>query len=110
MSFLAPARFLGCVFLCGATAFVACGGKTADPDLDSGSGTPPTPSTTPTEAGPPPIVDAGGRTCPSECTVGHQCCKGSCGGLPVPMPSSCCSCLPGEVDSLTCGNTGKCGG
>jgi hypothetical protein len=105
-----PARVLGCLLLGGATVFAACGGKTAGPDVDSG-GTPPTPppTTTATEAGPPEVIDAGGRICPSSCTTPHKCCNGGCGGLPVAMPNACCSCLPNEVSSLSCANN-TCGG
>jgi len=47
------------------------------------------------------------RSCPANCTVGHQCCAGSCSGAAAVMPSGCCSCLPGEVSSAACG--GRCG-
>jgi len=109
---LASIRVLGLFFVAGATVFAACGGKTVG-DLDSGPPpsppTTPTATTTPAEAGPPPVIDAGGRTCPSTCTTPHQCCENGCGGVPVAMPNACCTCLPGEADSLTCSN-GKCGG
>ena len=49
------------------------------------------------------------RSCPFDCTVGHQCCAGSCSGPAVPMPNDCCQCLPGEVNSMTCGNHDQCG-
>ena len=49
-------------------------------------------------------IEAGPRSCPFECYVGHECCAGSCSAPPVPMESDCCSCLPGEVDSRTCGH------
>jgi hypothetical protein len=90
-----------------AVVFAACGGKTVD--LDGGPTTPADTSDAAPETSPPTTFDAGGRICPSNCTVGHQCCKGGCGGIPAAMPSSCCSCLPGEVDSMQCTN-GKCGG
>lgn len=48
------------------------------------------------------------RICALGCTVGHECCAGSCDGPAVPMPSDCCSCLPGEISSAECG--GECGG
>ena len=86
----------------------ACGGKTTD--LDAGPNEPgpdAAPDVAPDNA-PPTTIDAGGRICPPECAVGHQCCKGSCGGIPAAMPSDCCSCLPGEIDSNQCSN-GKCG-
>jgi len=49
------------------------------------------------------------RSCPFDCTIGHQCCAGSCSGPAVPMPNDCCQCLPGEVNSMTCGNHDQCG-
>ncbi len=48
------------------------------------------------------------RSCPPNCTVGHQCCAGSCAGSAVAMPNDCCSCLTGEVSSAPCG--GHCAG
>jgi hypothetical protein len=103
-----PSRVIG-VLAVGAVIFAACGGKTdvptGDPSSSEGGVDAPA-ETTPDVAQP--DVDTGGRTCPPNCTVGHQCCKGTCGGLPVAMPSSCCSCLQGEVDSITCSG-GKCG-
>ena len=49
------------------------------------------------------------RVCPPECYVGHECCLGSCSGPAVAMPSDCCSCLPGEVNTMyDC--DGLCGG
>ena len=92
-----------------AAVFAACGGKTDVPTGDpseneSGADT----GKDVVQPDVAPDVDTGGRICPPNCTVGHQCCKGTCGGLPVAMPSSCCSCLQGEVDSMTCSG-GKCG-
>jgi hypothetical protein len=107
MHLMLPSRALSCVVVA-ALVYVACGGKTADLDASA----PPeggAPETSTPEASPPVQIDAGGRTCPPECLVGHQCCIGGCGGLPANMPSSCCSCLPGETDSMQCTN-GKCGG
>ena len=108
MRFMLPSRLMA-VLGAGAVVFAACGGKTdvptGDPNANEGG------VDSPAEATPDvgqPDVDTGGRVCPPNCTVGHQCCKGGCGGLPVPMFNSCCSCLAGEVDSLTCTN-GKCG-
>ena len=49
------------------------------------------------------------RSCPFYCTIGHQCCAGSCRGPAVPMPNDCCTCLPGEVNSMKCGNNDQCG-
>ena len=49
------------------------------------------------------------RSCLVECTFGHQCCAGSCSGPAVPMSSDCCTCLPGEVNSETCGSEDQCG-
>lgn len=45
---------------------------------------------------------AGDRSCLPECLVGHQCCKGGCDGAAVPLTSSCCECLTGEVSSAEC--------
>jgi len=95
-----------------AAIFAACGGKTDVPQgpadneagADTGNGGQ---DVSQPDVGQP-DVDTGGRICPPNCTVGHQCCKVSCGGLPAAMPSSCCSCLAGEVDSMQCPN-GKCG-
>lgn len=50
---------------------------------------------------------SGERHCPPECYVGHECCAESCAGPAVPMPSDCCTCLPGEVSSVECAG-GKC--
>jgi hypothetical protein len=109
MTGMTSLRVLSCLFACGAAVYAACGGKTIG-DLDSGTPqNPPTPSTTATEAGPPPFIDGGDRTCPSTCPTPHQCCENGCGGLPAAMPNACCSCLPGETSSLLCTN-GKCGG
>jgi len=84
------------VALLGFTATTGCGARTPLElsDEDSSSEVEP---------------DAGGgeRSCPPNCTVGHACCFGSCGGPAAEMPSDCCSCLPGEVDSRECG--GGCG-
>lgn len=49
------------------------------------------------------------RLCPSNCTVGHQCCAGTCFGPAVPMFNDCCLCLPGEVSTFDCG-VAMCGG
>lgn len=49
-----------------------------------------------------------GRSCLPNCTVGHECCVGSCSGPAASMPSDCCACLPGEVNSTTCSG-GRCG-
>ena len=103
---LASLRVLGCLLLSGTSVFAACGGKTIDA-LEAGS-PPATPTSSATEAGPP-DVDTGGRVCPATCATPHQCCENGCGGIPVALPSACCSCLPGEADSLTCPNH-KCGG
>ena len=48
------------------------------------------------------------RSCPPNCTVGHECCFATCSGPAVEMPSDCCTCLPGEISSFDCG--GQCGG
>jgi hypothetical protein len=59
-----------------------------------------------------PTGGAGGtaaRVCPPECAIGHECCLGGCSGPAVPMPSDCCSCLQGEVNTMyDC--DGQCGG
>jgi hypothetical protein len=47
--------------------------------------------------------DGGERHCPPNCTVGHECCVGGCGGPPADMLSDCCACLPGEISSFDCG-------
>lgn len=77
---------------------VGCGTRSSIPepqiDIDVDAGT---------------SADGGGeRSCPPNCTVGHECCAGSCDGAAVEMPSDCCTCLPGEVSSFMCG--GACGG
>jgi hypothetical protein len=107
MRFMLPSRVV-CVLSVAAVVFAACGGKTDDPTSDPSQNE--AGADAPAEATPDVgvDVDTGGRICPPNCTVGHQCCKGGCGGLPAPMPSDCCSCLSTEVDSMTCG--GKCGG
>ena len=48
------------------------------------------------------------RICPSNCTIGHQCCIGGCDGPPAVMENDCCHCVNGEVNSNQCGGT--CGG
>ncbi len=106
MDLMLPSRAISFVAVAG-LLYAACGGKTVDFDGGTPEAGSPETSTTP-EASPPTTFDAGGRTCPSECLVGHQCCIGGCGGLPANMPNSCCSCLPGETDSMQCTN-GKCG-
>lgn len=76
----------------------ACGARSAlvEPTIDAGitmdSGTP-----------------GGERSCLPTCTVGHECCAGDCDGPAVPMPSDCCACLPGEIDSSQCPDA-VCGG
>jgi hypothetical protein len=57
---------------------------------------------------PPPEDVAGDRSCLPECFVGHLCCKGDCDGPTVPLTSSCCECLSGEVSSADCPSA-KCG-
>jgi hypothetical protein len=107
-----PSRVLG-VLGVAAIVFAACGGKTdvptgEPPDKEGGADSNNGPEAAADVVQAQADVDTGGRICPPNCTVGHQCCKASCGGLPSAMPSSCCSCLAGEVDSLQCPN-GKCG-
>jgi hypothetical protein len=48
------------------------------------------------------------RACLPNCTVGHECCAGSCSGPAVKTPNDCCACLSGEVNSMTCAG-GRCG-
>lgn len=72
-------------------ASAACGARSdlPAPAIDAGATTP---------------ADAGTRTCPPGCNVGHECCAGGCDGPAVPMPSDCCTCLIGEVSSTVCGH------
>jgi hypothetical protein len=42
------------------------------------------------------------RSCLPNCTFGHQCCIGGCGGPPAVTENDCCTCLPGEVSSQEC--------
>ena len=49
------------------------------------------------------------RNCFLDCYVGHSCCAGGCSGPAAPMPNDCCACLPGEVNSMSCGNGDHCG-
>jgi hypothetical protein len=44
--------------------------------------------------------DQGSRMCTPECLREVTCCRGDCAG-PV-VYRGCCSCLPGEVDMLSC--------
>ncbi|MEP7119582.1 MAG: hypothetical protein ABJE95_01685 [Byssovorax sp.] len=76
-----------------------CGARSSVPEPASDAGA----STASTSTG----SDAQ-RSCPPECTVGHECCLGSCDGPAVQIPSDCCSCLDGEISSFDCG--GHCGG
>jgi hypothetical protein len=105
MDVMLPSR-LACCAVVVALVFAACGGKTID-NLEGGPPNNPA-GDTGTETGTPTVIDAGGRICPSNCTVGHQCCEGTCSGIPASMYNSCCNCLPGEVDSIQCPK-GKCG-
>jgi hypothetical protein len=74
---------VACTSACGARSTIGA------PELDAGSA--------PSDA-------ASERVCPPECYAGHECCAGSCDGPAVPMPSDCCTCLPGEVSSWACGH------
>ncbi len=105
----ASLRVLGGFVVSVSFVFVACGGKTVE-DIDAGDASP-TPTTTGSSGGDsgPTTIDAGGRICPPNCTIGHACCINGCGGIPAAMPSSCCSCLPNETNSMLCTNS-KCGG
>lgn len=80
---------------------LSCGARTplGAPDGAGGSDTSTDASTT---TGAP-------RSCSDNCTVGHRCCVASCNGPSVKLPSDCCVCLPGEVNSMTCDND-VCGG
>lgn len=49
------------------------------------------------------------RSCLPNCSIGHECCQGGCGGPAVPLDSDCCVCLPGEVSSADCPG-GTCAG
>ncbi|MFO0592890.1 MAG: hypothetical protein U0441_35430 [Polyangiaceae bacterium] len=49
------------------------------------------------------------RTCAPNCTIGHRCCQGGCGGPAAITVNDCCLCFPGEVSSATC-SSGVCGG
>jgi hypothetical protein len=76
-------------------ALAGCGARSAleEPRIDGGA-------TPVADAGPP-------RDCGLvECTIGHACCLGGCGGPAVPTTSDCCPCLPGEVSSEECGGMG----
>jgi len=92
---------------------VSCGGEVVggvDAGKNDATPTPPASTTTPPpDAGPPTYFDAGGRTCPTVCTSGHECCQNGCGGVPVSMPNGCCTCLPSEAISTSCPND-RCGG
>jgi hypothetical protein len=80
--------------------FVSCGARSSltAPEVDAGDAAAPDGS-------------AGQRDCPFDCYVGHQCCVGNCDGPAVPMPNDCCTCLPGEVNTLVEGCPGDmCGG
>lgn len=82
---------------------VSCGARTPvdAPEVDGGGA-----SDAAVEDG-----SSGERECPPDCTIGHQCCVGSCDGPAVPMPNDCCACLPGEVNTITEGCSGDmCGG
>lgn len=52
---------------------------------------------------------AGKRSCLPNCTLGHQCCVGGCGGPAVLTENDCCVCLDGEVNSSMCPDA-VCGG
>jgi hypothetical protein len=83
-----------------ALAAAACGARSSIPDPGSGAGSSTADTSTSGDEQ---------RSCPPNCTFGHECCAGSCDGPAVALPSDCCSCLPGEVNSsLECG--GLCGG
>jgi hypothetical protein len=71
------------------TLLPACGGVTRDDEQDD------------------PVRDAAveERACLPNCTVGHQCCIGSCSGPPAETSTDCCACVAGEVDSRECGGT-----
>ena len=76
-----------------------CGARTALP-TDQETDEPSTGATT-GDAGPQE------RICAPNCTIGHQCCVGGCGGPPAVTETDCCACLPGEVNSQEC-EDGQC--
>lgn len=47
------------------------------------------------------------RSCLPNCTIGHKCCIGGCGGPAAVTENDCCACLPGEVSSQLC-DDGQC--
>jgi len=85
-------------FTLAALATAGCGARSSIPEPPSDAGASAADAST----------DGGQRSCPPNCTIGHECCAGSCDGPAVPMPSDCCSCLPGEVSSFYC--DGLCAG
>ena len=86
------------VVIAAGTCALGCGARSDLTESAEGATT-----TVPTDGG------TGSRTCPPECYVGHECCLGGCSGPAAPMPSDCCSCLPGEVNTMyDC--DGLCGG
>lgn len=66
-----------------------------------------------------PTISAGGggsggstpaeRICAPNCTVGHLCCVGGCGGPAAITVNDCCVCFADEVSSADCAG-GVCGG
>ena len=88
------------VGIAGAACLLACGARS-----ELSESMEPEVKTVPTDGG----GGTGARVCPPECYVGHECCLGGCSGPAVPMPSDCCSCLPGEANTMyDC--DGQCGG
>ena len=97
-SMRASLRALGPLFGLLAVALAACGARSEVLEPD--------PATNPG-------ADGGGgaaeRVCLPNCSVGHECCVGGCGGPAVATDTACCTCLDGEVDSSTCPGA-TCGG
>jgi hypothetical protein len=88
-------KYFCCMVVMATIVVAACGAKS---DLGA-----------PGERDDPGTGGARERTCLPNCTIGHECCVGSCSGSPVQTPTACCECLPGEVNSMNCAQ-GTCGG
>jgi hypothetical protein len=78
---------------------IACGARSEimDPDVEAASG------------GGGGEAPAGERMCLPNCTIGHECCVGGCGGPAAVTENDCCACLDGEIESSTCPGA-VCGG
>ncbi|HET6282295.1 MAG TPA: hypothetical protein VFH73_15120 [Polyangia bacterium] len=90
-------------------ALVAACGRTTDPPPDGARGD----AVRADQASEAPLESAAGREaapermCPMECIREVICCRTDCTG-PV-VSRGCCSCLPGEVDSISCPAQRRCG-